>query len=87
MSGTQGSQGAHKRQPVQDAFIGKSLHQGEYIIEATIGRGGMGQVFLASHRSLDVPVAVKQARADQPLPESVRAELDHLLSQEPDIVL
>jgi serine/threonine protein kinase len=89
MSGTQGSQGTHKKPQVavQDAFIGKSLHRGEYIIEATIGRGGMGQVFLASHRSLDVPVAVKQARADQPLPESVRAELDHLLSQEPDKVL
>ncbi len=89
MSGVQGSQGVHKRQAatVQDSFIGKSVHQGEYSIEASIGRGGMGQVFLASHRSLDVPVAVKQARADQPLPESVRAELDHLLAQEPDKVI
>lgn len=84
--GAQRAQGAPMKQAaaIQESFIGKSLHQGEYIIESTIGRGGMGQVFLASHRTLDVPVAIKQARADQPLPESVRAELDAILSQEPD---
>jgi serine/threonine protein kinase len=81
-----GAPGSHKKQAiaVQQSFIGKSLHQGEYVIEASIGRGGMGQVFLASHRTLDVPVAIKQARADQPLPESVQAELDAVLAQEPD---
>jgi len=41
----------------------------------------MGEVFLASHRALDVPVALKQGRADQPLPESVIADLDNLLHQ------
>ncbi|HEV2581666.1 MAG TPA: serine/threonine-protein kinase, partial [Ktedonobacteraceae bacterium] len=84
--GTHGAQGGQKKQVavVQESFIGKSLHQGEYVIEASIGRGGMGQVFLASHRTLDVPVAIKQARADQPLPESVQKELDTLLAQEPE---
>jgi serine/threonine protein kinase len=64
---------------IQDALIGQTLHQGEYAIEAVIGRGGMGMVYLASHRTLDVPVAIKQAQADRPLPESVIAELDNLL--------
>jgi serine/threonine protein kinase len=84
--GARGTQGSQKKQiaGVQESFTGKSLHQGEYVIEASIGRGGMGQVFLASHRTLDVPVAIKQARADQPLPESVQTELDTLLAQEPD---
>jgi serine/threonine protein kinase len=80
---TQGAQKSHQT-TTQGSFIGKSLHQGEYIIESSVGRGGMGQVFLASHRTLDVPVAIKQARADQPLPKDVQAELDAILAQEPD---
>ncbi|GAC1567527.1 MAG: hypothetical protein NVS3B14_13850 [Ktedonobacteraceae bacterium] len=64
-------------------LVGRSLQQGTYHVEAIIGHGGMGEVFLASHRALDVPVALKQGRADQPLPVSVIAELDGLLHQKP----
>jgi serine/threonine protein kinase len=39
----------------------------------------MGQVYLASHAQVDVPVAIKQVRADEPLPPSVIEELDQLL--------
>lgn len=88
MSGTQGipgtgTQGKPRPTP-NDALIGRTLQQGEYFVESVIGQGGMGQVFLASHRALDVPVALKRGRADQPLPESVKAELDRLLRQKPD---
>jgi len=45
----------------------------------------MGKVYLATHETLQTQLAIKQARADQPLPESVVAELDHLLySNDPD---
>jgi serine/threonine protein kinase len=65
----------------QSSLVGRSLQEGTYQVEAVIGHGGMGEVFLASHRALDVPVALKQGRADQPLPESVIIELDNLLHQ------
>src|SRR6202049_2611216 len=80
MSGTPGSQGK-ARTATHNTLVGRSLQQGTYHVEAVIGHGGMGEVFLASHRALDVPVALKQARADQPLPESVMTELDNLLHQ------
>ena len=32
---------------------------GRYVIEKTLGQGAMGQVYLARHRMLDMPVAVK----------------------------
>ena len=66
---------------VQHKLVGRSLQEGTYQVEAVIGHGGMGEVFLASHRALDVPVALKQARADQSLPKSVIIELDNLLHQ------
>ena len=83
MSGTQGKQRTQGKQQVtpRDTPVGRSLQQGTYQVEAAIGYGGMGQVFLASHRALDVPVALKQGRADQPLPQSVIAELDRFLQQ------
>ncbi|HLX56660.1 MAG TPA: serine/threonine-protein kinase, partial [Ktedonobacteraceae bacterium] len=80
MSGTQGTQGK-ARTAAHQTLVGRSLQQGTYQVEAVIGHGGMGEVFLASHRTLDVPVALKQGRADQPLPESVIADLDRLLHQ------
>lgn len=64
----------------QEVLIGRTLQKGEYIVEAVLGHGGMGQVFLASHAQVDVPVAIKQVRADEPLPPSVIEELDQLLS-------
>ncbi|MGH2496031.1 MAG: DUF1668 domain-containing protein [Ktedonobacteraceae bacterium] len=78
MSGTYETQ---DKAQVQNTLVGRSLQQGTYHVEAVIGHGGMGEVFLASHRTLDVPVALKQGRADQPLPESVIKELDNLLQQ------
>lgn len=78
MAGKQETQGKAR---LQNSLVGRSLQEGTYHVEAVIGHGGMGEVFLASHRALDVPVALKQGRADQPLPESVIVELDNLLHQ------
>ena len=78
MSGIQETQGKARS---HNTLVGRSLQQGTYHVEAVIGHGGMGEVFLASHRALDVPVALKQGRADHPLPESVITELDNLLHQ------
>src|SRR5713101_1168017 len=78
MSGIQETQGETRS---NNTLVGRALQQGTYHVEAVIGHGGMGEVFLASHRALDVPVALKQGRADQPLPESVITELDNLLHQ------
>ena len=66
-------------------MIGRTLHNGTYTIQSVLGHGGMGKVYLATHETLQTQLAIKQARADQPLPESVVAELDHLLySNDPD---
>src|SRR5947209_8743485 len=83
MSGTQEKQQIQGKQQVtpRNTLVDRSLQQGTYQVEAVIGYGGMGQVFLASHRTLDVPVALKQGRADQPLPQDVIAELDGFLEQ------
>src|SRR5438270_3052786 len=84
MSGTPGSSrtpGAQRRRRGTDYenLVGRMLRNGEYIIEAILGQGGMGRVLLASHTTLLVPVAIKQGLADQPIPEIVLAELDRLL--------
>ncbi len=44
-------------QAERDKWVGRPLHQ--YIVEKWLGGGGMGQVYLARHRWLDVPVAIK----------------------------
>ncbi len=75
---TSGPQG-NRRVTQHEALIGRTLQRGEYIVEAVLGHGGMGQVYLASHAQVDVPVAIKQVRADEPLPPSVIEELDQLL--------
>jgi serine/threonine protein kinase/N-acetylneuraminic acid mutarotase len=72
---TQRIQGKTRR----ESLVGHTLHDGEYAIERVLGHGGMGNVYLARHTSLKIPLAIKQARADQPLPESVIAELDYTL--------
>lgn len=62
-----------------DNLIGCTLHHGEYSIQRILGHGGMGKVYLATHTSLGTRFAIKQARADQPLPDNVTAELDAIL--------
>ncbi len=62
-----------------DPFIGRMLCDGEYYIQRVLGRGGMGKVFLAIHTTLRMPFALKQGRADQPLPEQAVVELDRVL--------
>lgn len=73
------SRGNHRKVVQQEMLVGRTLQQGAYVVETMLGHGGMGQVFLASHAQVDVPVAIKQVRADEPLPPSVIEELDHLL--------
>jgi serine/threonine protein kinase len=63
----------------RDHLLGRKLRDGEYLMQRVLGHGGMGKVYLAMHTSLEMPFALKQARADQPLPESVIAELDLVL--------
>lgn len=77
------SQAGHKTTQ-QDTPVGRTLQKGEYIIEAVLGHGGMGQVFLGAHAQVDAPVAIKQVHADEPLPPIVIEELDERLhSKEP----
>jgi len=77
MSGIPGTQARGN-----ENFIGHLLRNGEYRVEKILGQGGMGRVFLASHTILQIPFAVKQGIVDQPVPEVVRAELEHLLHTE-----
>jgi serine/threonine protein kinase len=79
MSGTQQGRQKVAQQPV---LVGRYLQNGLYAVEKVLGHGGMGKVLLAAHAELDVPVALKQARADSPLPESVIEELERLLHTE-----
>src|SRR5207245_2801453 len=78
MSGTRGTQSKHSVTAF-DNLIGHTLRNGDYQIEKVLGQGGMGRVFLASHTTLLVPLAIKQGLADQPIPETVLAELDRVL--------
>ena len=63
----------------QESLVGQTLCSDEYYIQRVIGHGGMGKVYLASHSELAVPLAIKQTRADAPLPASVISELDYVL--------
>ncbi len=81
MSDRQDRQG-RPRATQQASYIGQMLGDGEYTIEAVLGQGGMGRVFLASHATLLIPLAIKQGRADAPIPEVVIAELDRTLHGE-----
>ncbi|HZO72070.1 MAG TPA: protein kinase [Ktedonobacteraceae bacterium] len=65
--------------PQRESLIGRYLRDGEYLIQRVLGYGGMGKVYLATHASLNISLALKQARADCPLPDSVITELDYIL--------
>src|SRR5215813_2890118 len=63
----------------RENLVGRTLKNGEYLVQWMLGQGGTSKVYLVSHPTLSLPFAVKQVRADQPLPEGVIAELDTLL--------
>lgn len=65
--------------PSDENMVGRSLREGEYRIERVIDYAGKGQLYLASHVALTLPLALKRMRVDQPLPHTVVAELDYLL--------
>jgi serine/threonine-protein kinase len=46
-----------------DAYLGKTL-EGRYAIEALLGEGGMGFVYLGRHKLIDKRVAIKILRGD-----------------------
>jgi serine/threonine protein kinase/N-acetylneuraminic acid mutarotase len=60
-------------------LIGQTLHGGEYLVQRVLGHGGMGRVYFATHTTLQTPFALKQARADQQLPDNAIAELEEAL--------
>lgn len=81
MTATQEKSGKydHRGQEGREELLGRTLRDGEYLVKRVVGHGGMGKVYLATHTALSLPLALKQGRADQPLPEHVIAELDHIL--------
>jgi serine/threonine-protein kinase len=46
-----------------DAYLGKTL-EGRYAVEALLGEGGMGYVYLGRHKLIDKRVAIKILRSD-----------------------
>jgi serine/threonine protein kinase len=60
-------------------LLGQTLHGGEYLVQRVLGHGGMGKVYLATHTMLHTPFALKQARADQQLPDNAITELEQAL--------
>ncbi|GAC1645798.1 MAG: hypothetical protein NVS4B9_37810 [Ktedonobacteraceae bacterium] len=66
-------------------IVGKTLRDGEYEVQRVIGQGEVARVFLAIHTTLMLPFALKQIPADQPMAESVIAELDAILGESSDL--
>ncbi len=72
---TQGAQEVSERATI----IGQSLRDGEYQVQRIIERDGQGWIFLATHTTLMISVALKQLPADRPLAENRLAQLDAIL--------
>ncbi len=60
-------------------IVGQTLRDGEYQVQRIIGQSERERIFLVIHTTLMIPLALKQMKADQPLAESVIAELDYIL--------
>ena len=58
----------------QDAEVAREL--GQYLLRRMLGEGGMGSVYLAEHRFLRRPCAVKLIRADQASDERALARFE-----------
>lgn len=56
----------------QAAGVGQGLQLGGYRVEASLGRGGMGEVFLAWDERLHRHVAIKRIRPDLPVEDAQR---------------
>src|SRR4029079_5919009 len=62
--------GPFPTEAADDPTIGRALAGGKLVIEQLIGRGGVGAVYQARHRELQMPVAVKV------LHESFQSDID-----------
>ena len=60
---------------------GRVLREGRYRVEGVPGYGGAERLYLVSHTTGTRPLVLKQIRADRPLPERVREELDRALAE------
>lgn len=58
-----GLYGSHKLNVLQSEIL-TAKQVGQYYLKQTLGKGGMGEVFLAQHRMLRRPCAVKLIRAE-----------------------
>jgi serine/threonine protein kinase len=65
-----------------DHLVGRTLHDGEYHIKCLLEPGEINstyKIYLATHKALSIPLALKQILIDQPLPENVIVELNYIL--------
>ncbi len=62
-----------------DTLLGRTLHNGEYMIESVLGQGGMSCVYLAFHTTLHIPLAIKRGKIDRAVPAEVTTELERIL--------
>lgn len=69
------------QQEQDEQMIRRTLRDGEYHVRRLLGKGGGGNVYLALHTALAVPLALKRMPADSALPEVVISELDAALRE------
>jgi serine/threonine protein kinase len=61
---------------LEPRFQGRLLIHGKYLIERTLGHGGMGEVYLVKHLGLDKNFALKLIRADGVIPKHYRESFE-----------